>query len=132
MMGRLTRKGIVRVSKKESGICILTEFMSTVKHCLNLSIVHACSEQTIRNMMTTVQDVAFLFSYSAKKICKFQESLDITQHELFKRKTLRDLCKTSSSERADALFTFLNAFDVTVDALEDLQEDADDKARGRL
>lgn len=75
------------------------------------------------------QDIAFSFSYSAKKTCKFQEYLDITQHELGKRKKLRDICETMWS---DSLFTFLIAFDVIIDALEDLQEDGDNKARGRL
>ncbi|XP_060573577.1 zinc finger MYM-type protein 1-like [Ruditapes philippinarum] len=41
-------------------------------HCLNLAIVHACSETFVKNMMGTVQTVAFAFNYSAKRLLKYQ------------------------------------------------------------
>ena len=49
-------------------------------HCkaysLNLAIRHACGEPLIRNMLSTVQTIAFALDYSAKRLLAFQESLD--------------------------------------------------------
>lgn len=48
-----TCKDIVRVSKKESGNCILKQLMSTVMRTVETyRFVHACSGQNIRNMVT--------------------------------------------------------------------------------
>ncbi|XP_052268629.1 52 kDa repressor of the inhibitor of the protein kinase-like [Dreissena polymorpha] len=44
-------------------------------HCLNLAIIHASKERYSKNMMDTVQQVAFAFSYSAKRLLLFQETL---------------------------------------------------------
>ena len=37
-------------------------------HSLNLSIVHASKEVIIRNTFYTVQEIAFAFNYSAKRV----------------------------------------------------------------
>ena len=37
-------------------------------HCLNLAIVHSCKDTSVRNVMSTVQGVAFSFDYSSKKL----------------------------------------------------------------
>ena len=52
-------------------------------HCkalsLNLAIGHACKEPLVRNMLSTVQVIAFAFYYSAKRLLAFQESLRQSQ-----------------------------------------------------
>jgi len=45
-------------------------------HCLNLAIVHSCNDVSVRNVMSTVQEVAFAFDYSAKKLQAFFDELD--------------------------------------------------------
>jgi hypothetical protein len=45
-------------------------------HCLNLAIVHSCNDVSVRNAMSTVQEVAFAFDYSAKKSQAFFDELD--------------------------------------------------------
>ena len=45
-------------------------------YSLNLAIGHACGEPLIRNMLSTVQTIAFALDYSAKRLLAFQESLD--------------------------------------------------------
>ena len=42
---------------------------------LNLAIIHASIEMYARNMMVTVQQIAFAFNYSAKRLLRFQEKL---------------------------------------------------------
>ena len=82
-------------------------------------------------MISTVQDISFLFDYSAKWLCAFQDELSrdvATQEEMNQRTKLRIICETRWSSRADALATFKNAFPVVVHALETLQEDGNEKA----
>lgn len=43
-------------------------------HCLNFAIIHALNEMMIRNMMDTVQEINFAFSYSAKRTHQFRTS----------------------------------------------------------
>ncbi len=85
----------------------------------------------MRTMMSTVQDIAFAFAYSAKRLVAFSAELATdgnTKEQLDQRTKLRTLCETRWSSRADALFTFKAAYPVVVHALEALQEDGDDKA----
>ena len=104
-------------------------------HSLNLAIGHACKEPLVRNMLNTLQQVAFAFDYSAKRLLAFKEALaqdDLAREEMQRRSKLRTLCETRWSSRADSLFTFRAAFTVVVQALEELIEDGDAKARGHL
>lgn len=45
-------------------------------HCLNLAIVHSCKEPIVRTVMATVQEIAFAFDYSAKRLQSFLDELD--------------------------------------------------------
>ncbi|XP_033758104.1 zinc finger MYM-type protein 1-like [Pecten maximus] len=53
----------------------LALYTHCIAHSLNLSIVHSCKETIVRNMMDTVQTVAFAFDYSAKRLMNFEECL---------------------------------------------------------
>ncbi|XP_060574771.1 zinc finger MYM-type protein 1-like [Ruditapes philippinarum] len=100
-------------------------------HSLNLAIVHASKEPLARNMMGTVQEIAFLFDYSAKRLFQFQASLAENDHErveMEKRKKLQTLCETRWAARADALYTFKTAYGTVVKSLERLSENNDTKA----
>ena len=100
-------------------------------HCLNLAIVHSCKDTSVRNVMSTVQEVAFSFDYSSKKLQAFYQELDsdaTTKENMDKRTKLRTLCETRWTSRADALYTFKTSFPVVVHALERLQGLGDDKA----
>jgi hypothetical protein len=66
-------------------ICVQARLLQTVtgamyvyntSHCLNLVIVHSCIDLSVRNAMSTVQEVAFAYDYSAKKLQAFFNELD--------------------------------------------------------
>lgn len=104
-------------------------------HCLNLAIVHSCKDNSVRNVMTTVQEIGFAFDYSAKRLQAFFDELAAdaaTKENMEKRTKLRTLCETRWTSRADALYTFKTAFPVVVHALERLQNLGDDKAGQHL
>ncbi|XP_062576880.1 52 kDa repressor of the inhibitor of the protein kinase-like [Saccostrea cucullata] len=104
-------------------------------HSLNLAIVHACKEPLIRNLMDTVQTIAFAFDYSAKRLLQFKESLELDRDvkDAMDRKTkIKTLCETRWFSRVDSLTTFLKCYDVIVAALEELSEDGDSKARSHV
>ncbi|KAH3852846.1 hypothetical protein DPMN_095367 [Dreissena polymorpha] len=46
-------------------------------HSSNLASIHASKEHCARNIMTTVQVIAFCFQYSAKMLIRFKNSLSI-------------------------------------------------------
>ncbi|XP_045178153.2 zinc finger MYM-type protein 1-like [Mercenaria mercenaria] len=78
-------------------------------HSLNLSIVHACKEVLVRNLLDTVQQIGFAFKYSAKRLLAFQEELGndpVAREEMNKRTRLQGLCETRWASRADSLYTF--------------------------
>ena len=84
-------------------VCIV--YCHCKAHSLNLAIGRACGEPLIRNMLTTVQTIAFAFDYSAKRLLAFQESLDQNvqvREEMDRRAKLRTLCETRWANRADA------------------------------
>lgn len=65
--------------------------------------------------MSTVQEIAFSFSFSAKRQHQFQETLKEepeSQEKMGRRPNLRTLCETRRGARADALCTFKLSFDV--------------------
>ena len=80
--------------------------------------------------MLTVQDIAFAFGYSAKRLNAFADELetDKTVKENMGRRTkLKTLCETRWFSRADALYSFKTAFPVVVHSLEYLKDNNDDK-----
>ena len=92
-------------------------------HSLNLAIIHASREPYPRNMMDVVQDVAFAFNYSAKRLLNFQDNLAndlVSRAETERRTKLQSLCEMRWAARAAALLTFRSAFTTVVSALEDL------------
>lgn len=100
-------------------------------HQLNLALVHSSKEPCVRNMMSTVQEIAFCFDYSAKRLLAFSDELKENENardEMARRSKLRTLCETRWSSRADALFTFRAAFSVVAAALQTLKNDRDEKA----
>lgn len=107
----------------------LAKYVHCRAHVLNLCLVHSSKIPLIRNMMDTVQQIAFCFNYSAKRLKAFQEQLEQTEHDLEKRTKLRSLCETRWSSRSDSLFTFRAALEVVVQSLGELSESGDTKAR---
>ncbi|XP_052820512.1 zinc finger MYM-type protein 1-like [Mya arenaria] len=90
-------------------------------HCLNLAIIHASKEVFARNLMSTVQQVAFAFNHSAKRLLQFQETLagdEVSREGIAERTRLRSLCETRWSARADALHTFLVSYRTVVTTLD--------------
>ena len=109
----------------------LANYVHCKSHCLNLALVHRSKIPCVRTMMATVQDVAFAFDYSAKRLSAFMDELStdaVTKENMDGRKKLRTLCETRWTSRADSLSTFKTSFRVVVHALETLQEDGDGKA----
>ncbi|CAC5385815.1 unnamed protein product [Mytilus coruscus] len=108
-----------------------SSYVHCKSHCLNLAIVHSSKDARVRTIMSTVQDIAFSFDYSAKKMEAFYNELDadiLTKEELDGRRKLRTLCETRWTSRADSMYTFRVAFPVIISALEHLRQDGDDKA----
>ena len=102
-------------------------------HCLNSAICHASDEPLVRTMMRTVQEIAFSFNYSAKRLLRFQESLENDAESklaMEKRTKLQSLCETRWAARADALHTFRCSFPTVVTALEDLSNNYGDAKAG--
>ncbi|XP_060556589.1 52 kDa repressor of the inhibitor of the protein kinase-like [Ruditapes philippinarum] len=100
-------------------------------HCLNLAIIHASKCTYVRNMMATVQTVAFAFNMSAKRLLKFQETLGCdptSREEMEERQKLQSSCETRWAARADAFHTFLCLYRTVVTSLEDLGANGDTKA----
>ncbi|XP_052809573.1 zinc finger MYM-type protein 1-like, partial [Mya arenaria] len=100
-------------------------------HCLNLAIIHASKEVHARNLLSTVQQVAFALNYSAKRLLQFQETLagdDVSREGMAERTRLRSLCETRWSARADALHTFLVSYRTVVTTLDRLADEGDTKA----
>ena len=86
-------------------------------HSLNseLAIGHACKEPLVRNIPGTLQQIAFAFHYSEKRLLAFQECLSqdaAVRVEMERRAKLRTLCETRWASRADSLYTFRTAFPV--------------------
>lgn len=109
----------------------LANYTHCKSHCLNLSLVHSSKLQCVRTMMSTVQDIAFAFDYSAKRLAAFTDELSqdaVTKEAMTGRHKLKTLCETRWMSRADSLCTFKSAFPVVVHALESLQENGDMKA----
>lgn len=89
-------------------------------HNLNLSIIHACKEPLFRNVINTLQEIAFIFDYSAKKLGIFKEHLvndDTAKANMEGRQKLKALCETRCAARSEALFTFKSAFSTAHAAL---------------
>ena len=86
-------------------------------------MIHASEEPLARNMMTTVQEVAFSFNYSAKRLLRYQETLtnDAESRAAMEHRTkLQSLCETRWAARADALNTFKCSYTTVVETLDDL------------
>ncbi|CAG2237753.1 unnamed protein product [Mytilus edulis] len=135
--------GAANMSGKFRGVqAIVRERVSTATyvHCkahqLNLALIHSSKEPCVRNMMGTVQDIAFAFDYSAKRLNAFATELsncdENVKEAMEKRSKLTTLCETRWSARADSLFTFKSAFPVVVHALEYLRDNRDEKAGAYL
>lgn len=109
---------------------------ATYTHCkahnLNLCIIHACKEPLVRNVMDTIQAIAFAFDYSAKRLLKFNDTLEedeLARNRMDNRRKLKTLCETRWASRADALFTFKSCFTTVHTALGALANEGDAKAR---
>lgn len=73
--------------------------------CLNLAVVHACKEPTVRTMMAVVQECGFAFHYPAKRLEAFISELqdDVHVQEAMQRKT-----KNSARNKMDESFRRTN------------------------
>lgn len=102
-------------------------------HNLNLSIIHACKEPLFRNVMNTLQEITFIFDYSAKKLGIFKEHLandDTAKANMEGRQKLKALCETRWAARSEALFTFKSAFSTAHAALGELAVQHGDSKAG--
>ena len=83
--------------------------------------------------MSTVQQISFTFSYSAKRLVVFQSRLagdEGSQKSMHGSEKLKKLCETRWCSRAYSLRTFKGAFSVIVETLAHLKNHCDAKARG--
>ena len=108
------------------------EYTHCTAHVLNLCIVHSCTIPVVRNLMDTVQQISFAFGYSAKRQQLFEENLEQNpdRHTLERRQKIVHLCETRWAARAEALTTFMSAYYVAVDVLDELGNSGDAKCAG--
>ena len=83
------------------------------------------------DMMDTVQQIAFSFNYSAKRLLALQAELELDDDEQagVNRTKLQLLCETRRSSHANALYIFKSTFTVGATVMEYLEEYGDGKAR---
>ena len=102
-------------------------------HNLNLSIIHACKEPLVRNVMNTIQEIAFMFDYSGKKLGIFKENLatdNTARANLEGRQKLKFLCEARWASRSEALYTFKAAFSTAHTTLGELSTEHGDSKAG--
>ena len=87
-------------------------------HCLNLVISHACSLQSIRNMIDKVKQVCIFFNYSPKQNGLLSAIIQEQHPENGKKKPLITLCATRWVARIEEYDQFYVSFKYTVFALE--------------
>ena len=71
---------------------------------MNLAFGHECEQFLIRNILSTLQRIAFSFDYSSKGLLAFQECFadnDAVREEIQRRTKLYTLCDTRWASRAD-------------------------------
>ena len=91
------------------------------RHNVNLAIVHATKESLVRSMMDTLQQIAFCFNYSAKRMRVLQAELELDED-----------AKAGMNNRTKLQYTFKSAFTVVESALECLEADGNGKALSYL
>jgi hypothetical protein len=85
------------VQAKNTELSPQASYIHCKAHQLNLALVHSSKELCVRNMMSTVQEIAFSFDYSAKRLTAFSAELadnQNVQEEIERRWKLRTLCET--------------------------------------
>jgi Domain of unknown function (DUF4371)/hAT family C-terminal dimerisation region len=90
-------------------------------HVLNLSVVHACQIQQVRNMMGTLTELCIFFKYSPKRHKRLQDMITRLCPETTRQK-LVDLCKTRWVARHDALEVFGTLYVAVVETLYDIMD----------
>ena len=93
-------------------------YVHCASHCLNLVISHACSLQSIRNMIDKVKQVCIFFNYSPKRNGLLSAIIQEQHPENGKKKPLITLCATRWVARIEAYDHFYASFKYTVFALE--------------
>ncbi|KAH3796906.1 hypothetical protein DPMN_150483 [Dreissena polymorpha] len=113
MTGLEICRGSTAVYRLELGHCFRKLFIPTVEPIALTWLSYMHPENTMRNMMSTVQVIAFALNYSAKRLLNFQDNLEndpVSREEMEKRTKLQSLCETRWAARADALHTFQCAY----------------------
>lgn len=59
------------VQAKLRAICPQALYVQCRAYCLNLVIYHASEEPIVKNMMKIIQEIAFCFNYSTKRLLQF-------------------------------------------------------------
>ena len=99
---------------------------------MNLAFGHECEQFLIRNILSTLQRIAFSFDYSSKAFWRFTNALLIMMlsERKFKEERSYERCATLVGRAGQiSLFTFRTAFRVVVQVLESLPLGGDCKAR---
>ena len=81
-------------------------YLHFAAHRLNLSVVSACSIQTLKNAESYVGEIARFFSFSAKRQRLLDKAIEASNHTSKVRK-LKDSCRTRWVERIDSYAVFL-------------------------
>jgi len=108
-------------------------YVHCCNHVLNLVLSKSCTVPSIRNALSTVQEVVTFFRASAKRRKMLK---NIIQDEEFSKKRnvpskstcLKKFCETRWVERHEALFTFCECFNAIILTLQEIHEDTNTDA----
>lgn len=91
-------------------------------HCLNLCIVKSCDVQNVKNMFSTMKDLALFFNLAPKRQRKLERVIEEAFPESKKTKMV-GLCQTGWVERHTAFETFASLYKAVFDCLGQMTEE---------
>jgi len=96
----------------------LALYTHCASHCLNLSILKACSVVLIRNVVGNIQEVISFFRESPKRMLLLKTTLmkELPNYKLFR---LKSVCETRWIERHDEILQFLELYDIIIICLDE-------------
>lgn len=96
-------RGVQSIICRNHSLALYTHCAS---HRLNLALRKACSIQSIRNIMGTIENVSSFISRSAHRLLILEKNIAAQILEDSRRKRLKSLCQTRWVERHDSVIVF--------------------------
>lgn len=95
----------------------LALYLHCASHCLNLAVMKGTEITSVRNMMGTLERIAYYFDGHPKRQTALDHAIDLSAVESKKHK-LKNVCRTRWVQRIEALETFTELYPAVVQCLE--------------